>query len=721
MSPFWRQSNCERGVTASIVDSLAVIGLFLLVLSCLLATRPVVAADDFEPRPAPELLSLIAPEVNRVSEQDPESKAWSLYQTDTLVGYAFESIDLVQLPGFAGEPMNLLIRLDPDGRFVDVVVVEHHEPIFLHGLPQDSMQKFLDQYAGHVVNERFIVGKGSGGAGDTVMLDGVTKATVSVIVLNDIVLASATAVARQKIASMSRAPAAKLRSDVYEKLSWQQLLDRGLVKRWTLDAAMVSQEMGRDLNDYESLSDVDFDSEPFSEVYFAHVNSPIVGRNLLGDEDYELLISRLKGDAQAIAIMSRGAFSYIEPEFRPGTVPRRVGITQHEQAVNMRDLHLYHFNDRELIEGAPALDNLRLFNIKGVAGFDPGSPWSLDLSVDLRVNHLLGERASFSESYQLPEALVTRPVVVPRDTRPAWMKMWEQRTGIVIITSIALLILTVVFFLQRRLVDDHAWLLWFRRGFLAFTLLFIGLYAQGQLSVVNIFTVLLAIRDGFRLEMFLLDPVLFILWSFTFVSLFIFGRGVFCGWLCPFGVLQDCIGWLANKLRIKQWRISNPVHRRLQWIKYVILAVLVVVAFVSLSDAERLAEVEPFKTSVTLFFVREPAFVIYALVLLGLGLFVHKFYCRYVCPLGAGLAVLGRFRLLSWLDRREECGSPCQTCRKRCEIDAIEPSGKIDYNECIQCLDCVAILQDHTQCAPEMLTRKRAAKESVMVFRPVGG
>ena len=87
-----------------------------------------------------------------------------------------------------------------------------------------------------------------------------------------------------------------------------------------------------------------------------------------------------------------------------------------------------------------------------------------------------------------------------------------------------------------------------------------------------------------------------------------------------------------------------------------ILVALIPTAFYSLTLAESLAEVEPFKTSITLFFVRSWPFVLYAALLLGLGLFVHKFYCRYVCPLGAGLAILGRLRLFSWLTRIDACG-----------------------------------------------------------------
>ncbi|WVM88136.1 hypothetical protein UMZ34_17835 [Halopseudomonas pachastrellae] len=74
-------------------------------------------------------------------------------------------------------------------------------------------------------------------------------------------------------------------------------------------------------------------------------------------------------------------------------------------------------------------------------------------------------------------------------------------------------------------------------------------------------------------------------------------------------------------------KISERWHHRLQWLKYGILIGLIPTAFYSLTLAERLAEVEPFKTSITLVFVRSWPFVLYAVLLLGVGLFVHKFYC----------------------------------------------------------------------------------------------
>jgi polyferredoxin len=86
---------------------------------------------------------------------------------------------------------------------------------------------------------------------------------------------------------------------------------------------------------------------------------------------------------------------------------------------------------------------------------------------------------------------------------------------------------------------------------------------------------------------------------------------------------------------------------------------------------------------------------------------MFKAFCRFVCPLGAALALAGKVRRLDWITRRTECGSPCQFCRARCEYGAIEPTGKIDYDECFQCLDCVTIIEDPKLCIPERLASKK--------------
>jgi polyferredoxin len=141
--------------------------------------------------------------------------------------------------------------------------------------------------------------------------------------------------------------------------------------------------------------------------------------------------------------------------------------------------------------------------------------------------------------------------------------------------------------------------------------------------------------------------------------------------------------------------------------RYAILAALVLVAAFAPRLAESMVEVEPFKTAITVGFDRSWPFVAYAVAMLLAGAFVYKFFCRYLCPLGAVMVLGGKLRCFDWLVRRAECGKPCQTCHYRCEYDAIERSGAIRYDDCFQCLDCVGIYHDPQRCAPVLLYRRK--------------
>ena len=144
--------------------------------------------------------------------------------------------------------------------------------------------------------------------------------------------------------------------------------------------------------------------------------------------------------------------------------------------------------------------------------------------------------------------------------------------------------------------------------------------------------------------------------------------------------------------------------------KYAIGAGIIGLAIYATNWAPLAAEVEPFKTAISLRFDRSWQYVLYATALLVCGLFIERFYCRYLCPLGAVLALIGRFHLLDRLRRRPECGNPCHLCEQSCPIGAITPTGAIDMNECLQCLDCQLEYYDEHRCPPlaaELKLRER--------------
>ncbi len=655
------------------------------------------------------------PKATRIEPKQEEPPVYSVYQLDELIGYAFESSDYSNLQGFSGKPIRLLIGMNPQGVLAGVKVLEHHEPVFLHGLGEQSLYDFVDQYRLKPIGKPIIVGGRQGASeGDSVTrIDNVSKATVSVVILNETVLLSALTVARKLLDGFASSPLATPKMDLYEPLDWNQLLERGLVQHWTLTREEVEKNLGHELDGYPEL---DLDQPAFADLHFAYLNAPLIGRNLLGEAGFARLNEELKPGEQALLVMSSGMYPHVPDDFVPATAPSRIVLMQNEHAIELHDMNFNNGAVLDVLDSPISDGEAHIFRIKSHAAFNPAQASGLRLIAQLRRNHLVETKVDFTRDFQLDAQLFdiqeakaeARPV-------PIWLRMWQERWWQVGLLGLSLMVLSGVFIWQHRISQQSRGFHLFRAGFLLFTLVFIGLYAQGQLSVVNIFTLLLALAKDFDIRVFLMDPVIFILWSFTFVTLFIWGRGVFCGWLCPFGALQEMLGWVAKRLRIRQWKISEPLHLRLQWLKYLILIGLVPAAFYSLTLAERLAEVEPFKTSITLFFVRSWPFVLYALILLGLGLFVHKFYCRYVCPLGAGLAVLGRFRLFSWLRRIDACGQPCQHCRNHCEIGAIRRDGRIDYDECIQCLECIVILNNEDQCVASISARKKMQKAGKQV------
>ena len=251
-----------------------------------------------------------------------------------------------------------------------------------------------------------------------------------------------------------------------------------------------------------------------------------------------------------------------------------------------------------------------------------------------------------------------------------------------------------------------------RTAFLLFSILWLGLYAKAQLSVVNVFTFTHAILTGFRWDFFLLEPLIFMLWCAVAVSLLFWGRGAYCGWLCPFGALQEVLNHTARRLGVRQYSVPFAWHERLWSLKYILFLGLLGVSLGNMALAERLAEIEPFKTVVLLHFMREWPFVLFALVLLGAGLFIERFYCRYLCVLGAALAIPGRGRMFDWLKRRKQCGFECQLCAKNCMVQAIHPLGQINPNECLYCMHCQVIYWDDHHCPPLVMKRERRGKKS---------
>ncbi len=429
----------------------------------------------------------------------------------------------------------------------------------------------------------------------------------------------------------------------------------------------------------------------------------------------ELRASGVSGNPPLIA--ARGLYSFKGTSWRQTGVFDRVQLVQGARTIGLR-AEMHDNVEALAIKGAPDLREIGIFRIPGTAGFDPVAPWRVELVAQDPMGRTAGTTI-LALDYRLPRQLVVGP---PQAARPPggdaraglpdelWIAIWRARTIEIALLAIILIALAAILFAHDVLVRDVARYQATRLAFLSVTLLYLGFYAGAQLSVVDVITFVHAVLSGFRWEQFLLDPLIFGLWSFVALSLLFWGRGVFCGWLCPFGALQELANRGARRLGARQLDLPWALHERLWPIKYVAFLLILGISFKSVASAFVIAEVEPFKTAITLKLARAWPFVAYTLALVVAGLFIERFYCRYLCPLGAALAIPARLRLFEWLKRRPQCGRECRICAATCTVQAINPLGQIVPNECIYCLKCQANYYDASTCLPlKRRLQRRAA------------
>ena len=624
-------------------------------------------------------------------------------------GYVFETEPLAPLPGFSGAPINVLVTLDRDGRFIEARLLSHNEPIFVSGLGEAPFHRFFEQYRGHSIATPLIVGTpyGAGGAGsDLVALEGVTKATASVRIAHESILAATLQVAREKMQGVSAAPPARPDPDHDEPLVWADLVAQGLaahlrVSNAEVDAAFAGTVWADD--DPEAAADPE---GAYLDLWVIDIGPPAIARAVLDDgslADLERFLAVSPHD-EPILVIDAGRHGLVSEDFVRNTAPDRLTAEQDGLPVALRDSDLV-FATRP---GGPDGTAMILRTDRRL-GFDPTREWVLKAQA-VRAHGMfqpeLGSR-DFALPHRTDARFFTRPGAV--EPLPPWREAILNRQADLAVLGLFLAGLIGALTLRQNRLAGLAAFTPVRLLTLAVVAGFVGWWGQGQLSIVTPLAVLRAAAEGGSFGFLLYDPFSLLVWGAAILGFVLFGRGLFCGWLCPFGALQEFAHHLGRLLRLPRWEAGERWDRRLKRVKYVLLAGMVATVFLAPDHVDAVAEVEPFKTAITTVFLREWWFVAYAAGWLVLGMVTFKGFCRYVCPLGAVMAIGGALRGRDWIARRAECGTPCQLCRVRCAYGAIERTGRIDYSECFQCLDCVTIHDDPRQCVPLVLAAKGRA------------
>ena len=663
------------------------------------------------------------PSADRIEAPEGDFLASRVYQQEEQIGFLFVNSAVVNSVGYSGKPIHVLVGVSIDGVIRSARLLEHHEPIVLIGIPESRITPLIDNFVGMDLVQ----------AARTVNaekpFDAISGATVTIRVIDDSIIRSGIKVARHyRLGGLEverEGPKATIDDSIVEIKDWSSLLQEGSLGRLTIDLQRVNQAF---IDSGDELAAKHPEEGPagesFIDMYAAQVSVPSLGLSLLGEGEYNNLKKVLKPEQQAVLLVGRGRYSFKGSGYVRGGIFDRFEIVQGDDAIRLTDLDHKRLRN---VAAAGAPDDLRevdLFVIPQGAGLNPAKPWHLQLLVSRETGPREKAFVTFNLDYQIPrQYLEFEQVVAPTKIfglfeltpdAPLWQKLWLEKTTETIILLVALALLSAVFFFQNYLTKSAVLTKRFRIAYLLFTLFFLGFYANAQLSVVNILTVFSALVSGFSWEYFLMDPLVFVLWGGVFSGLLFWGRGAYCGWLCPYGAMQELLNGAAKWFKFPQLALPWGLHERLWPVKYLIFMGLFGISLHSLSMAEQLAEIEPFKTTIILKFVRDWPYVLFAVLLLLPCLFIERFYCRYLCPLGAALAIPARLRMFVWLKRYRQCGNPCQVCSNECMVQAIHPEGEINPNECLYCLHCQVRYHDDQGCPVCVKQREREERRTLI-------
>jgi len=589
------------------------------------------------------------------------------------VGYVFLTDDLVEVPGYSGHTLNILEGLDATGKITGVKIVRHSEPIVLIGLDEKVIHNFVAQYPGRDIRDRIIISNTP--KEGYVAVDGITSATVTAVAANATILEAGRKVGR----AVGIVKASEIRtrrpSMLFQPFDWQGLVEQGGIGRLVVQPAELHED----------------GDGPALDLRFAVLSAPAISKNLLGERYHDIVQERLARDGgTAFYIASTGSASFKGSGFARGGIFDRFSVEQAGNLFVFKDLDFVNHTGLD-IEGGPAFKEGGIFFLTDPA-FDPAAPFTFHVSLPYRVVDKR-QYATFLVDYELGAAFVEEEI-------PFWVSRWQEMRGTAIAFGLFLVAAVGLFLFRPRLLPYRKWI---HRSVAVVAVGWIGLLLKAQPSTTQILTPANSLMNGkFPCEVFLSEPLIFLFWIVILISLPLWGRGFFCGWLCPYGALLELLASLWHKLVPARLRRSidrwDPPY--LRYGKYAFFLVIFAVALVNLPLAEMIDEVEPFKTFI-LHLARPSHFIAYfAVVTLG-SMVVYRAFCRFVCPLGGALAIPSRKPFLP-LKRYEQC-STCKICYKGCEPKAIaRDTGRIDYHECLQCWDCQSTGEDPARC-PELI------------------
>jgi len=597
----------------------------------------------------PELMQALLPGADTFSEKAGEPLVYQAYRTNAageqeLAGYLFETPDVPPEEMGYSSTVHSLVAMDLEGTVTGIEIIQYREAY--RSIRGDFLnsERFPNQFFNKHLSEEFQVGRD---------IDGVSRATISSWAVSRGIRNAARRVAQ---AYMSDLEGIGLEGGgalaALDAMTWEDMLDIGMITELT-----VLYPEGSELR-----------------LSIMYLGNEELGEMMVGATDYSGAEREASNRTSAGTLMLVGISGNSNSTGNPFR-PERLAIRQGD--------NFFPLPRRQFVYAGSGTNGKidGKVNFAGAIVLDPAIDVTQPLTVQYDTGDGLGNFVNVSSTqYVLPPVGVALATGQPwedpsaddgmdfgsSDMESGFSRLVNEAPLGQVFAMIGLFALVMTAFLRKS-----ATVRWVT---LACTLGYLGWYDGGFLSISHI-------TSGLKVgpSMYLNDAPVLLIVVFTLVTTLLWGR-IFCSSLCPFGALQDFI----TRIVPKRWQFKVPqkIHDRAIYIKYGILALILLLTFVA-ADVVIFQYFEPFGT---IFFFSQSLVLwsILAMFLLG-AFFVPRFYCRYVCPLGASLGVLS---LVSpnRIKRVQQC-DVCSVCEHACPTGAIR-GPNIDFKECVRCDLC---------------------------------
>jgi len=168
----------------------------------------------------------------------------------------------------------------------------------------------------------------------------------------------------------------------------------------------------------------------------------------------------------------------------------------------------------------------------------------------------------------------------------------------------------------------------------------------------------------------------------------------FCGWLCAFGAYNDLVYFISRKIFKRKFKVDEKVDSILKYAKYVILVFIIIMSWTmgssileSTSPWDAFGQITDISTIFSSLLI---GLILLVLITIGAA-FIERFFCRYLCPLGAVFSIISKIGIVKINKPKADCGK-CRACTMNCSMGLnLYKVNSARGGDCINCLKCTEV------------------------------